>query len=86
MRAAAPVLPRRYVRTVFRATPNSRAISRIDLPSAANPCILLTDPLLNMSVLLHLPTETRMTLYEGWVNFLGVPGLILRRRVHLHAA
>jgi len=24
--------------------------------------------------------ETRMTVYEGWVNFLGVPGLILRRR------
>jgi len=41
---------------------------------------LLTDPLLNISVLLHLPTETRMTVYEGWINFLGVPGLILRRR------
>ncbi len=24
--------------------------------------------------------------YEGWVNFLGVPGLILRRPVHLPAA
>src|SRR5713226_9815286 len=67
--------PRRYRRTVLRAIPTMRAISRIDFPCTDNSCMVLMVPLLIMAASLVSEINTRVAPFKGWVNsFLAFMG------------